>query len=336
MPSLFKRSNGIYYFSYTEDGNRKWRSTGQRYKPAALKELLAFEQGRKKPVSNVTLQTFIKDFLSYAAVTYAKKTLTVYTRALYHFADFIGDVLLASIIAKDIDLYRMQRIKQVSPVSVNIELRTLRAAFYTALRWGLLAENPFKKVPLVRIPEQQPTYLSKEEFQRLLSVVREPWLKEVFHIAVCTGLRRGELLNLRWKDVDFERRLLRIQSGENFRTKTGKRRTVPMSQAVHQLLLAKAQRSFSEYIFTLNGRKVLEYFVSHKFKAYVRTAGLNGRLHFHSLRHTFATWLVQDGVNIYEVQKLLGHSSISVTQIYSHLVAAELHSAVERISVPMN
>jgi integrase/recombinase XerC len=336
MPSLFKRSNGIYYFSYIEDGKRKWRSTGQRYKPAALKELLAFEEGRKEPLSNVTLQAFIKDFLSYAEVTYARKTLTVYDRALHHFANFIGDVLLASITARDVDLHRMERMKAVSPVSVNLELRTLRAAFYTALRWGLLSENPFKKVPLVPIPEQQPTYLSKEEFQRLLGFVREPWLREIFLIAVCTGLRRGELLNLTWKDVDFERRLLTIQSGETFRTKAGKRRSVPMSQAVHRLLLARAQRAFGEYVFTVNGRRIVEYFVSHKFKVYVRAAGLSEKLHFHSLRHTFATWLVQDGVNIYEVQKLLGHSNISVTQIYSHLASSQLHTAVERISVPLN
>jgi integrase len=226
--------------------------------------------------------------------------------------------------------------KAVSPVSVNIELRTLRAALYTALRWGLMAENPFKKVPLVHIPEQQPTYLSKEEFQTLLSVVREPWLREIFLIAVCTGLRRGELLNLTWKDVDFQRRLLNIQSGENFKTKAGKRRSVPMSQVVCQLLLARAQRSFDGFVFTVNGRRVVEYFVSHRFKACVRAAGLNEKLHFHSLRHTFATWLVQNGVNIYEVQKLLGHSNISVTQIYSHLVASELHRAVEKISVAVN
>ena len=60
---------------------------------------------------------------------------------------------------------------------------------------------------------------------------------------------------------------------------------------------------------------------------------LNNKLHFHSLRHTFATWLVQDGVNIYEVQKLLGHSSVKVTEIYSHLVANELHNAVNKLSI---
>jgi integrase len=161
--------------------------------------------------------------------------------------------------------------------------------------------------------------------------------------AVMTGMRRGELLNLTWKDVDFERRLLTIHSGEGFRTKGGKRRSVPMSQAVYQLLLTRAQRSIglptclaSRYVFALNGKRIDGVYVCHKFKRYVREAGLNERLHFHSLRHTFATWLVQEGVSIYEVQKLLGHSNISVTQVYSHLAASELHGAVNKISVSLN
>jgi site-specific recombinase XerD len=91
-----------------------------------------------------------------------------------------------------------------------------------------------------------------------------------------------------------------------------------------------------EYVFTLNGKKILDGWVSHAFKKAVRKAGVDSRLHFHSLRHTFATWLVQNGVGIYEVQKLLGHSSVAVTQVYAHLAPSELHGAVEKISVSLN
>lgn len=109
-----------------------------------------------------------------------------------------------------------------------------------------------------------------------------------------------------------------------------------MSEPVLQILWPKAQRSLSDHVFTLKGRRISEDWLTHRFKSYIRKAGLNPRLHFHSLRHTFATWLVQEGVSIYEVQKLLGHSSISVTQVYSHLPASELHGAVNKIQVVMN
>ncbi len=77
-----------------------------------------------------------------------------------------------------------------------------------------------------------------------------------------------------------------------------------------------------------------ESWVSHKFKYYVYALRLtDNRLHFHSLRHTFASWLVQDGVSLYSVQKLLGHSSNNVTQVYAHLQPEQLHSTVERLQI---
>ncbi len=84
-------------------------------------------------------------------------------------------------------------------------------------------------------------------------------------------------------------------------------------------------------MFTLNDKPLFRGWVQHLFKRYVRDLKLPERLHFHSLRHTFASWLVQDGATLYEVQKLLGHSSAKVTEVYSHLQPEELHSTVERI-----
>jgi site-specific recombinase XerD len=145
-------------------------------------------------------------------------------------------------------------------------------------------------------------------------------------------MRRGEIVNLRFQQVDLDRRLIHIQSSPTFRTKQGKQRTIPLNDVAVQMLESKANHILSEYVFTNRGSKIAESWLSHRFKHYVRLAKLeNARLHFHSLRHTFASWLVQDGVSLYEVQKLLGHSSIDVTQIYSHLQPEQLHSTVNRI-----
>ncbi len=336
MPTLLKRSNGIYYIVFRDKGRPRWKSTHQRLKPLAIKALIDFKSNLQRDVSKATLSQFQKEFLAYAASTYSRRTVEVYRHALAKLQTITGDIWLTSIIPKHVDQYKIERLKSIAPVSVNVELRTLKAAFYTALRWGLLTENPFKKVSLLRLPYEQPAYFTKEEFRRLLSLVGEQWLRELVIVAVSTGLRRGELLNLTWQDVDFERWLLHVHSTENFRTKGGRRRAVPMSETLFHLLWNKAQHSNCQYVFTLSGRKVSEDWISHKFKFYLRKAGLSEKLHFHSLRHTFATWLVQEGVSIYEVQKLLGHSSISVTQIYSHLAASELHGAVNKISLPLN
>jgi len=108
----------------------------------------------------------------------------------------------------------------------------------------------------------------------------------------------------------------------------GRRRTVPLSETAMYLLNAPRGKSTSEYLFTLNGKRINAGWVTHLFKRYVRHAGLNDRLRFHSLRHTFARWLVQDGVSLYEAQKLLGHSSSAVTEVYSHLQPEQVYSTV--------
>ena len=99
------------------------------------------------------------------------------------------------------------------------------------------------------------------------------------------------------------------------------------------MLARRKENAISELVFHEKGRGLDR---KKLFKAYVIAAGLNDRLHFHSLRHTFATWLVQSGVGIYEVQKLMGHSSVAVTQVYAHLAPSELHSAEEKIALSLN
>lgn len=336
MPSLFKRSNGIYYFSYHVDGRRRWKSTGARHKRQAVEAMFNFEEPIAQPVNPISLSEFITEFLSSATTNYSPGTIGIYKQSLTKFLSLVGNRLLKSITPKHVDLYKTERLKTLSPTSLNIDLRTLRAAFYTAVRWKLIVENPFKQIPLMRIPERQPIYFSREDFRIFMGVISENWFKDIVTFAVSTGLRRGELLNLQWKDVDFQRKLIRIQSDANFHTKQGKRRIVPLSDDALRILWAKFENRKSDFVFTRNGIRVLESHVTHKLKSYVKKAGLNPGLHFHSLRHTFASWLVQDGVSIYEIQKLLGHSNIAVTQVYSHLQPEGLHSTVNRIAVPLN
>jgi integrase len=251
--------------------------------------------------------------------------------------DLAPGLTLREITAQHLDRYKMRRLGEVSPVSVNMELRSLRAAMNVAVSWKFIETNPFLKLKQARVPESQPSYLTKQDFQRLIDQVKEPWLKEIIVFAVLTGMRRGEILNLRWEDVDLPRKVIRIHSRADFKTKQGRQRVVPMSEGVYHLLSARYARTMSEYVFTLNARKVMEDWVSRKFKTCVRKAGLeNTKLHFHSLRHTFASWLVQDGVSLYEVQKLLGHSSIAVTQVYSHLQPEQLHDTVNRLKIGLN
>ncbi len=329
---LFKRNNGIYYVGYFHEGKKRWKSTGCTQKSEATKSFVQFREFLNSKQSAVTLSKFIKDFIPFAKVNYSKCTVEFYEQSLERLKFTTKDCSLASITMQHLDQYKVNRIsEQKSPSTVNRELQALRAAMNTAVNWKLIQANPFANMNQVQVPEVTPTYFSKQDFQALLNAISEEWLRELIVFAVLTGMRRGELINLRWQDVDLHRKLIHIQSNPTFKTKQGKKRVVPMNEVVYNLLHSKAEKARSEYIFNLKGFKINDDHASKKLKKYVAETKLDGKLHFHSLRHTFASWLVQDGVSLYEVQKLLGHSSIKVTQIYSHLQPEGLHSTVNKI-----
>lgn len=335
MPTLIKRSNGIFYAILSDEhGRRKWVSTREKTLSHAIKRVSELALlSPDAPISSVTLKKYYSDFTDSATSSYSKETLGIYKRAFDNFISVVGDLELCRITQRHIDLFKNRRLGKIRPVTLNIELRTLRAAFYTAVRWKLLSENPFKQVKLCPLDEEAPLYFSMEGFHSLLAAVRVEWLRDIILVAVLTGMRRGELLNLRWETVDLGRRTIGIQSHGKFRTKLGKRRTIPMNVQVLRVLQEKHEMRNGEYVFQIEGNRISERRLTNVFKRCVRRAGLDDRLHFHSLRHSFASWLVQNNVSIYQVQKLLGHSNIRVTEIYSHLLPEAMQNTVDKLQV---
>jgi Phage integrase SAM-like domain len=188
MPTVFRRSNGFYYTILTDEfGRRKWISTKERTKKSTLKRLVEISNPERRVIPRVMLQSFFNDSRAYAEHVYSSGTLGVYNRAFTKFIEYVGNRALTSISARQIDSYRVQRLRQVSPVTLNIELRTLRSAFNTALRWRLTRKNPFKEVQLSAIAEVAPPYFSLLEFQKLLGAIDQDWFRNVVIVAVLQG-----------------------------------------------------------------------------------------------------------------------------------------------------
>jgi integrase len=335
---LFKRNNGIYYVGYFENGRKRWKSTGATLKADAHKAVSNLAGFLKDKLKEVTLGQFKAEFIPFAEGNYSKCTVEFYKAALERLLEMAGDCPLSGLTMQHVDNYKVNRlgVGKVSGVTVNRELQALRAAMNTGVSWKLLESNPFAKLQQVSIPERQPEFFTKNDFEKLLGLIGELWLKELVIIAALTGMRRGELVNLRWSDVDLSRRVIQIQSSATFRTKKGKRRAIPLSDIAFTILSTKAARTTNEYVFTKNGRRINDDHATKKLKKYVVQGKLPKGLHFHSLRHTFASWPVQDGVSLYEVQKLLGHSSSVMTQVYSHLQPEQLHQTVNRLQFALN
>jgi len=172
---------------------------------------------------------------------------------------------------------------------------------------------------------KHPKYFTTEEFDRFISAVDNERHYHLFIFAVSTGLRVSEILNLKWSDVDLDNFYARITE-----EKTNTERIIPLSvTAVRSLKYfwsTAKSRDPSSRIFGYS-----RYHIGRLFRTYLKKSGINKHLTFHSLRHTFATWLIEEGADIYTVKELLGHKNIKTTEIYLHIPTLKMRKTVEKI-----
>lgn len=197
---------------------------------------------------------------------------------------------------------------------------TLGPLFNWLLSQGVIRKNPVSDVRLERVPSKFPRFLTPEDVYRICQCMEEKgstWLSIVIQANVYLGLRLGELINLDWDQVDLARRRITIVNTDEFSTKSGKERIVPMAQPVFDMLSSFPCRE--GFVFrSATGSMLSKQYTSRKFREFVRTVGLND-CNFHTTRHTAASWLAQQGCGVEAIRRYLGHSSITVTQRYMHL-----------------
>ena len=216
--------------------------------------------------------------------------------------------------------------KGLSPATCNRALFLVKYIFNCARRWGFLGESPARDVPALPEREFQERYLSAEEARRLLEVLDEEKVQQAAQavkLLLFTGARKSEILAARWQNVDMGRRILTVPL-----SKSGKKRHIPLSDAALQVL-ESIPRS-SEWLFPSPRKN------SHIRSIYLawdraRTkAGLKD-VRLHDLRHSFASFLVNSGCSLYEVQKILGHQNPKVTTRYAHLAQESLLRAANMV-----
>lgn len=320
----------IYYVDYTHHGRRCRKSTkisDRKLAELFLKDIevkiakdnFGFDDlGKKK----VQLSEFSEKYLQFSKATKALNTYLLDKHALNLFKDHRGEIRLDRITAGDVEAFKVKRLEVVKPTSVNVELRHLKSAFGTAERWGHISKNPLKEVKLLKIKNSNlPKFLTKEEVNVLLESIPEGCFKNLIYFYLYTGCRRGEALNVKWEDIDLDEGKVTLRE-----TKSGEDRVVPFNGILSGMLKSMVQNGNRPFPFKGD-------FVTHKFKKYLRASGIkdSGALHLHNLRHTYASHLVMNGTDLFTISKLLGHSSVRVTEMYAHLVPDHLRVAVERL-----
>ena len=182
-----------------------------------------------KPES-LTLSQFISRYIEYSAATKSSSTVKTDRYALQSFVKFIGDVSLSEITTDRIEEFRLYELQTVTPTSTNVVLRHLKSAMSWAAQRGMIPANPAAKIKLNRVPRNtHMRFLDDGEIQRLRDAIGDDkQLRRVVDFALWTGLRRNEIINLQWSDIDLNRNVLVIRKKNGFRIKSAKSRSVPL------------------------------------------------------------------------------------------------------------
>lgn len=314
----------------------------------------------RRKVKGHTLSSFIDEIYSPWANTHQKSANTTISRLRANFLPIFGNKQLSDITPLQIEKWRSERLESgAKAASVNRYLATLKAALSRAVEWELITENPLRTVKQLRLDgSARVRFLDEEEESRLLAALNEreselrqgrqsanQWrsdrgyaplpelenfadhIKPMILISLNTGLRRGELFNLTWDDLDLPRSTLTVRGGG---AKSGQTRHLPLnSEALDILNLWRAQQTGNGLVFQSKHGNRFDN-VNSAFRRLLSNAQIVS-FRWHDLRHSFASHLVMAGVDLNTVRELLGHADIKMTLRYAHLAPAVKATAVQKL-----
>lgn len=291
---------------------------------------------QKKRKQAISFGEFMKDkYLPYCKDNKSPKS---YVRENQLYRDWInpviGDKPLKEIAPLDIErIKKVMRDEGKAPRTIEYALAVVRQAFNKAKEWGIFeGDNPVSRVKKPKADNKRIRFLSPSEAEMLLSECRKrsKQLYEICLLSLHTGMRAGEIFNLTWADIDIENELIHIKDPKN-----KSNRVAYMTPKVKEIFEAKLKGDPEELVFKdKKGDKIKA--ISKTFDRVVKELGLNDgvtdprdKVVFHTLRHTFASWLAIQGTPIYTIKELMGHKTLAMTERYSHLIPDSKRSAIK-------
>jgi len=267
---------------------------------------------------------------------YSAHTITAYQSDLEQFRSFLDeqfDVVPHEASYSQIRRWLADLINSKMTVkSVRRKMSSLRAYFKYLESGGSLSANPMDKIIVPRAAKKLPVFISENSISMLFDVlefpdgfkgIRDRLILETFY---CTGIRLTELVNIRHQDFDLNTHQIRVLG------KGGKERIIPIVETLHKTFLeyCRSKQKFSEFystdhlFVTDKGKKVYPKFVYRVVNNYLSTTTTVSKKSPHVLRHTFATHMLNNGADINAIKELLGHSSLSATQVYTHTTVEKI------------
>jgi integrase len=289
------------------------------------------------PPAVATFQAFAQEWLE----TYAKpnnKPSTYRAKEMIlrlHLTPRFGDTSLENIGNQSIEqLKAIELHRGTSTKTLNNILSVLRTMLNCAVEWGQLKQAP--RIVWSKVPPQKFDFLSQEEIDSLLVAAKGSHWYPMLLCALRTGMRLGELSGLDWEDVDLNKRMITIRKsyveGKLVSPKSNRIRHIPIANDLG-VVLAGLRKSGGLVFLRSSGAPVSTAHAWTQLRIVCKRAGLR-KIGWHTLRHTFASHLVMKGVPIRAVQMLMGHSTIQMTERYSHLSPSSLSDAIAMLESP--
>jgi integrase/recombinase XerD len=303
---------------------KKYPQSQRKKKSPPIKKTTRTRKKTKPVVEGMKLRQILRKWKSWNG--HLSKDY-LYTMDIYwkHMVTYFGNIPMNAI---TLDMFMgyisYLRKQKHSKTYLGIKLRCLKAVFNWAFKNEYCEKEIFRRIPMPK-GTRRIEFLSKDEIKKLLAAAADKPLYQAFlEFMLATGCRRGEFYNLKWKDINH--------TYIEFNGKTG-RRTFPLQPHIQKILdkIWNYQGKHSAWVLSDRcGRHFKGLDTPSKIaRRYIDKAGLKKTYVGHTLRHTFASHLVMEGIPIYTVSKLLGHTNVNTTERYAHLSPEQIHVKIE-------
>jgi integrase len=334
MPKA-KERDGVYYrkdraawaVSYIDaSGERKRKVVAAHTRQQAVNVLSAIRTAEERartlgvrPASEVTMADLMARYTRHQKPRIRPTTFVRLGGILETLQRHLPEQVKA-ITKRAIAEYIETRSETVKPGTVAKEMSVLKHCLKLAVEWELIHQNPAAGARLPKLPAGRTKYLTPGELRAALEAAPE-WMRAPMAFAACTGVRRGEMLSLKWMDVDMTNRRLYLRE-----TKNGALRVLPIPEFALSVLRSLPAGAAGDLVFADVDAARLSVYTKRLFAR----LGIPDAS-FHTLRHTAASWLVMEGVDLYAVGQILGHKTPRMTQRYAHLSPDYMASAVGKL-----
>ncbi len=335
---IYKRGK-VFWIRYAGlDGKIRFESThSNKYREAEallIQRRQSIKEGKQpEPVKKISMVMFKELAKEYQEWTKRQRSYETKKYFIKQLEDAFGNIPLRNFTTRLLEQYQTDKLQEnKKPATVNRLLACVKHMFTKAMDWEMVEEYAWKKVRKVKLLEENNKrlrFLSQEEC-RLLIDQCDVHLRPIVVTALNTGMRKGEILGLKWDNVDLVHRLILLQD-----TKNGERRELPINDTLMTNLKGLPRILGGQYVFYDPHTHKPYQDVKRSFNTAYKKVGIKD-FHFHDLRHTFASHLVMAGVDLTTVKELLGHKSLAMTLRYAHLAPEHKARAVNVLDGALN